>query len=169
MQLRRSTRIILAVLALLVIVIAGGIFWLLTVPAPLEHMMQARVERALSDHFQREVRLENMHVTLIPVFRVTADSFALPNRQPDQPPLIAIKHFTAEANPLELLRTPIHVSSLYLVGLVIKIAPKGEKLAESPKPRRRLHLANFVIDRVLADGTLLYILPKDPDSRSHGV
>ncbi len=148
---------------LLIIVVAGGVIWLLTVPAPLEHMLQARVERALQNHFQRDVRLENMHVTLIPVFRVTADNFTLPNRQPDQPPFIAIKHFTAVANPLELLRTPIHVTSLHLEGLVINIAPKAENPAESPKPKKRLHLANFVIDRVLADGTLLYILPKSSD------
>jgi hypothetical protein len=48
-----------------------------------------------------------------------------------------------------------------LDGLVINVPPKGEKVAGEPvesKPKTRL--ANFVIDRVDADGTELYVLPK---------
>ena len=64
-------------------------------------------------------------------------TFVLPNRDDaNQPPLIAIKHFTAEANPLELLHSPIHVTSLKLDGLVINVAPKGEaanETADKPK------------------------------------
>ena len=89
----------------------------------------------------------------------------LPNHDDaGQPPLIAIKHFTAEANTLELLRSPIHIHSLKLDGLVITVAPKSEAAKErEAKPKRLRHLANFVIDHVDADGTLLYILSKNPD------
>ena len=53
---------------------------LLTVPAPIERWLQARVLLALRQHYQSDVKLENLHVTLIPSFRATADNFVLPNR-----------------------------------------------------------------------------------------
>ncbi len=164
MPLARWLRISSVVVLVLIVVLAIGFFWILTVPPPLEHRLQARVEQALREHYHRQVQMQNMHVTLVPIFRVTADDFVLPNRDTDQPPLIAIKHFVAEANPLGLLRTPIHVTWLKLDGLVINVAPKGEKPAETAdKPKQPPHLADFAIDRVSADGTLLYILPKNPD------
>jgi len=161
---RKFLALAVAVLVLIAIV-AIGVFWLLTVPPPLERRLQARVEQALSEHFHRDVQLHNLHVTLIPVFRVSADAFVLPNRdEVNQPPFIAIKHFTATADPLELWRSPIHIHSLKLEGLVITIAPKTESAGENnPKPKKLRHLADFVIDRVYADGTLLYILSKNPD------
>jgi len=164
MPVRRSHLIIGIVLALIAVV-AIGVFWILTVPPPLERMLQARVEQALSEHFHRDVQLHNLRVTLVPAFIVSADDFVLPNRDPaTQPAFITIKHFNAEANPLGLLRSPIHVTKLRLEGLVIKIPPKdGSTSGEGAKPKKLHHLANFVIDRVNADGTLLYVLPKDSD------
>lgn len=165
MPVRRKFLAIAIIVLVLIVVVAIGIFWLLTVPAPLERRLQAQVEQALSEHFHRDVQIQNLHVTLVPRFRVSADAFVLPNRDAvNQPPFIAIKHFTAEANTLELLRGPIHVHSLKLDGLVITIAPKTEVASESQaQPKKHQRLANFVIDRVYADGTLLYILSKNPD------
>jgi hypothetical protein len=165
MPLRRKFLAFAIVAVVLIAVLAIGMFYLLTVPPPLERRLQARVEQALSEHYHRDVQMQNMHVTLVPFFRVTADAFVLPNQDANQPPFIAIKHFVAEANPLELLLSPIHITSLKLDGLVINVPPKREATANggSAKPKRPRHLADFVIDRVYADGTLLYILPKDPD------
>jgi hypothetical protein len=167
MPVRRKFLAFVIVALVLVAVVAIGVLWLLTVPPPLERRLQTRVQEALSEHFHRDVQLHNLHVTLLPVFRVSADAFVLPNRDPEnQPAFIAIKHFTAEADPLELWRSPIHIHSLKLDGLVITIAPKSEAAKENEnkdKPKKPRHLANFVIDRVDADGTLLYILSKNPD------
>ncbi len=165
MPVRRKFLAFAIVALALIAVVVIGVFWLLTVPPPLERSLQAHVEQALSEHFHRDVQLHNLHVTLIPVFRVSADNFVLPNRDAvDQPSFITIKHFVAYANPLGLLRSPIHVTSLTLDGLVINIAPKSEAAKESnAKPKKLRHLADFVIDRVYADGTLLYILPKNSD------
>src|SRR5262249_36167413 len=132
---------------------------------PLEGMLQARVEQALREHYGRDVRLENLHVTLIPVFRAEADNFVLPNAgDAGLPPFIAIKHFTAEPNALELLRSPVHLTWLKMDGLGTNIPPKEKKPPEQkqpqPQPGKKRRLANFVIDKVDADGTMLYILPK---------
>lgn len=162
MRIRRWLKFLLWSILGLILVLAVAVAWLLTVPAPLERMMQARVEQALREHYQRDVKLENLHVTLVPVFRAEADNFVLPNAgDPGLPPFITIKHLTAQANTLELLRSPIHLTWLKLDGLVINVPPKGQKPPEQqPQPKKKRRLANFVIDKVDADGTMLYILPK---------
>jgi hypothetical protein len=80
---------------------------------------------ALKEHYGREVRLQNLRVTLGPVFRVTADYFVLPSLGPtDLPPFVMVKHITAEAFPLQLLRRPVHLSWVKLDALVINVPPK---------------------------------------------
>ena len=128
----------------------------------MEGWLQARVVLALQQHYQRDVQLKNLRVTLVPIFRASADDFVLPNRDGvGLPPFVTVRHLTAEAIPLELLGRPVHLSWVKLDGLVINVPPKGEKVPGEPvesKPKTRL--ANFVIDRVDADGTELYVLPK---------
>ena len=161
MAFRRSTKFAVWFVSAVVVLAGIACIVLLTVPAPIERWLQARVTLALQEHYHRDVRLENLHVTLIPVFRVTADNFVLPNRGEGLPPLITVKHLTAEAFPLELLRKPVHLGWVKLDGLVINAPHKGEnKQAEEPHPKRTIRIADFVIDRVDADGTQLYVLPK---------
>ena len=149
------------------VVVAAGFVYLLTVPAPLERWLQARTLLALREHYQSEVQLDNLRVTLIPGFYATADNFVLPNRRGgDVPPLITVKHLAVRANLLQLLRTPVHISSVTLDGLEIKVAPKRDQHDKPPSsvPKYHTHLANFDIDHVQAGGTMLYILRKDPDA-----
>ena len=153
---------------LLIVVIVGGagFLYLLTIPAPLERWLQARMLLALHEHYQADVQLQNLHVTLIPEFNATADNFVLPNRRGgDVPPLITVKHFTVRANFIELLRKPIRLAQVNLEGMEIKVAPKQPAQASSEaaqEPKHHTRFADFVIDRVQADGTMLYILRKDP-------
>ena len=153
-------------LAVAVVGVAGFVY-LLTIPAPLERWLQGRVLQALREHYQADVQLENLRVTLIPGFYATAENFVLPNRRGgDVPPLVTVKHLTVRANLLQLLRTPVRVSSVTLDGMEIKVAPKRDQHDQSPStvPKYHTHLANFDIDRVEAGGTMLYILRKDPDA-----
>jgi hypothetical protein len=145
------------------VVVAGIAFLvLLSVPAPMERWLQARVLLALQQHYQRDVQLKNLRVTLIPIFRATADDFVLPNRDGEGlPPFVTVRHLTAQAMPLDLLRKPVHLSWVKLDGLVINVPPKGQKVAGKPfGSTPKIRLANFVIDRVDADGTELYVLSK---------
>jgi len=164
--MRRRVRILLWTTLLVIVVLAAAVVALLTVPAPLERYLQGRMLVALRQHYNADVQLQNLHVTLLPEFYATADNFVLPNRGgPDLPPLITVKHVTVRAGVFQLLRSPVHLSWLKLDGLVILIPPKRDHPAgATPQPaKHRVHLANFVIDRVDADGTVLYILRKDPD------
>jgi uncharacterized protein involved in outer membrane biogenesis len=159
------------VLAAVGVMVVAGFVYLLTIPAPLERWMQARMLLALREHYQADVQLDNLRVTLIPEFYATADNFVLPNRCcSDLPPLITVKHLTVRANLLQLLRSPVHLGVVKLDGMEIKVASKGRRRAEadSPaaaatsKPKTHTRLANFEIDHVEAGGTMLYILRKNP-------
>jgi hypothetical protein len=120
---------------------------------------------ALQEHYQADVQLHNLHVTLIPEFYATADDFVLPYRgRTNVPPLITVKHLTIQANFLQLLRTPVHLSAVKLQGLEIKVSPK-RKEPPAGKPAGAKHhtrFANFIIDRVEAGGAMLFIMRKDP-------
>ena len=169
---RRTLRIFLWTLLAVVLVLGVSLVVLLTIPAPLERWLEGRVLLALREHYGSNVQLQNLHATLIPEFSATADNFVLPDRDDGNlPPLITIKHITVRAALPELLRSPVHISWLKLDGMVINVASKGRRAearaeAGSPPPPRKLtdrtRLADFVIDKVDADGTQLYILRKDP-------
>jgi hypothetical protein len=162
MPLRRTTKFVTWAVAATLLIGGIALLALLSVPAPVERSLQARVVLALQQHYQRDVQLKNLRVTLIPIFRASADDFVLPNRDGEGlPPFVTIRHLTAQALPLEVLRKPVHLSWVKLDGLVINVPPKREKVQGQPaEPKPRTRLANFVIDRVDADGTELYVLPK---------
>lgn len=167
MATRQRSRILLW--TLLVLVVAGGIgiVFLLTVPPPVERWLQARVLLALRQHYQSDVQLENLHVTLIPIFRATADNFMLPTRGDGEfPPLVRVKHVTVYAGFFDLLLKPVHIGWVKLDGLEIHVPPKREAGTgpATTQAKHRTHLANFVIDEVDADGTQLYVLRKNPNS-----
>ena len=164
MPLRRTTRILLWLSAALLLLLSIGYLALVNVPTPVETWLQQRVLLALREHYKADVRIENLQISLLPIFRATADNFVLPNRGgPDVPPLISVKHLTVQANLLELLRTPVHLRWVKLDGLEIHVVPKHDSVSNAPpQPKHHMHLANFVIDKVDADQTELYILRKDP-------
>jgi len=163
MRVPRILRVFLWFIAALLVLLGIASLALIYVPAPVERWLQGRVLLALQQRYGPDIQLNNLHVQIVPVFRVTGDDFVLPNRgDGDLPPFVTIKHFTAQALPLELLRKPVHLSWVKLDGLVIHIPPKHAKSAEKVEaaPKRHTRLANFVIDRVDADGTDLFVLPK---------
>ena len=81
-------------------------------------------------------------------------------------PLIMAKHFVVKAGLAQLFRRPVHLGFLRFgrpgnqrSGEGLK-ASRGETQPVTPK--RPVHLANFSIFKVYADGAVLYVLRKDP-------
>ncbi len=177
MPIPRSTRILLWIL--LGLVLAGAIAFVvvITFPAPLERWLEGRVVLALREHYQSEVTLQNLHITVSPIIYASADKLVVPNRVDSSlPPLITVKHLDLQVGLLGLLRTPVHIRQVKLDGMEIKVGhkrePGGEAGATKPqgqpgsrsanKPHHVTHLADFVIDKLYADGARLFILRKDP-------
>ncbi len=171
-------------LVVTLIVAAATVFVLVIVyPAPLERWLQDRVVLALRQHYGAEVTLQNLKIRVAPVIDAGADNLVVANPgDPSLPPLITVKHFTLRAPLPDLLRSPVHISNVKLEGLEIRVGPKRQAAGNTVTktaaagnatvtthaagaanlPKRRTHLADFVIDTVEADGAKLYILRKDP-------
>jgi hypothetical protein len=85
----------------------------------------------------------------------------------DVPPMLAIKHFSFEADLGALLDTPKTVNRVTLDGLEIQIPPKGERPGfgsqQSPEetPTAKAASGSVVIEEVLIRNARLIILPKD--------
>jgi uncharacterized protein involved in outer membrane biogenesis len=182
MLLWRPIRVLLWLLVTLIVAAATLFVLVIVFPAPLERWLQDRVVLALRQHYGAEVTLQNLQIKVAPVIHASADNLVVANPgDPSLPPLISVKHFTLHAPLPDLLRTPVHITDLKLEGLEIRVGPKRQAGDGTPAknasaatagqtqsahasnlPKRRTHLADFVIDKVEADGTKLYILRKDP-------
>ena len=78
--------------------------------------------------------------------------------QRDLPPLISIARFTADGGLLALLSG--HIRQARLEGLEIQAPPKQEG-GKPAKKTTSAKIAGFVIDEIIADGTVLKVLPRD--------
>jgi hypothetical protein len=85
----------------------------------------------------------------------------------DAPPILAIKHFSFEADLGALFDTPKTVNRVTVDGLELQIPPKGERPSfgskEAPKeqPAAKTASGGVVIEEVLIKNAVLIILPRD--------
>jgi hypothetical protein len=102
----------------------------------------------------------------------------------DIPPLVVMERLSFEADLSEVMQKPAHIRSVVVDGLHLTIPPKGERpkfsgTKNSSEPDEREQppetmedaglaqqeaeaRASVIVDQVRADGTVLRILPKDP-------
>lgn len=147
------TKIIVAICAIVVVVIALG-----AISNPvLSRMARGRIISALEEDFASTLEVKNLSVSVLPSVTVQGEgiTFRLRDRSA-MPPLFTIRKFTAHANLLGLLAR--HVSSVQLEGLDIHIPPRQDN-AEQRKPQKKP--TRFVIDEIIADGTMLTTIPRD--------
>jgi hypothetical protein len=78
--------------------------------------------------------------------------------RPGLPPLAVVKRMRVEASLRGMLSELLHLDRVTLVGLHIRVPPKQVDQSKPDEPKREL--PRFVVDEVIADGTLLEILPK---------
>jgi len=125
----------------------------------------------LSAKFQSDVELAQFNITVGRRVKVDGAGLVLYfHGRHDVPPLISIKHFSVEADILEVIRAPRHVSAVHLAGLEINIPPKGQlkpplkPSPNAPTPGAEVDTskaASIVIDSIDCDRTLLTIFPRD--------
>jgi hypothetical protein len=125
---------------------------------PLSRIVRQRAINGLKDQFGGDLQFRSFNVTLIPRITVTGENLVFRREDRTDPPLITIRKFTASTNPLNALRP--HVSRVILDGLRIDIPPRGERTQRQQSADRK-NTPGFVIDEIIADGTMLTIRPKD--------
>src|ERR1700690_1176672 len=98
-----------------------------------EPILRARVIETLTTRFQSKVELADFHVWVEDGLAVSGTGLKIygttdPNiHEPGVQPLIGIEEFRFRTGLVNLLRSPVHVHSVRLKGLVLNIPPAGER------------------------------------------
>jgi hypothetical protein len=105
---------------LLAVLVAAAIAFL-----PSDASIRRRVERTLSERLNADVKLAELHVSLLPGPRVDGAGLQVTarNRRPG-PPLLAVSRFTARASWMDVFRRPRRVEALHVEGLRVTISPR---------------------------------------------
>lgn len=175
---RRWIWVSIATLALLVL---ASLALVSAVPLRSETLRQ-RIVATLSDRLNSNVELGDLSLRVLPALHVEGQALVIRRREhPNQPPLIAIKSFTVDADLVGLWRK--HVRHVDVDGLVISIPPNDnddDKKSSDGRPHRlhggsrapatpptpvEVHAVSaereVVIDTLDANGAQLIIIPAE--------
>jgi hypothetical protein len=153
-------------LAVIGVIILIPIAFLAIMIPRLGPMAREKVVDFLQNKYQSQVQLRDLKISFLPRLHVIGEGLTMYyHNRTDLPPFVTIQSFTANAGLRSLIDDAKHVSLVRLVGLEIHIPPKSER---QPRPDRDKQDSgkkpmDVVVDRVVADGTKLIVLPKDED------
>lgn len=130
-----------------------------------------RIIQALEDRFDADVDLKGLQISLYPHPQVTGEGLSIRHKGwPDSQPLIYIRRFLARTDYDTVIARKNHVDLVRLDGLVIHVPARGKSSPvqgseqnhqiESGEPGHDTTQLKFVIETIVADGTLLQIAPK---------
>jgi len=157
-RLTRNRTILLLFFAVLCL----GIF---VISLRLEGLTRDRAIAELEKRYDRKVELKTLSIALLPSVRISGQGLLVHQKDPKRSPaFIAAESFSAEIPFWRLLRKPLQLDSVRLQGLQVNV-PTGEHKKDKPEEHQGNDSAvpAFVIDRIIADGTMLTILPKRAD------
>ena len=147
-------------------IVGGGLLGVLTAAVwasqgVLSRLATERAMRELRETFASEVELKHLDIAVFPRFRAVGEGLILHYRgRSDLPPLIAIRRFTVGGGWLTFFTR--HLRQVRLEGLAIQIPPKAERGPQEKKWKSQ-PAGGIAIDEIVADGTILKTLPKDPE------
>jgi hypothetical protein len=161
------------VIALVVVIsgLVGGAMAARRAKARLPGYIRERIVSTLRQHFASDVQFSDLQVSLYPRIIIRGENlvFRLHGRT-DVPPLIALKSVSTEINFMDIFRSTHHVHRITVVGLTITTPPTGPN---APKPKNLKHQPKepppykVVVDEIVADGTELDMLVRDPNKPPH--
>jgi hypothetical protein len=128
---RRLHRWIAAAIAV-ILLLTSVVGWYF-LKAHAEPILRARVIETLTARFQTKVEMGDFHVSVEDGLAVSGEGLKIhgktdPNiHEPGIQPLIGVEEFRFQTGLLGLLRSPTHVHSVRLKGLVLNIPPAGER------------------------------------------
>ncbi|MCI0338434.1 MAG: AsmA-like C-terminal region-containing protein [Acidobacteria bacterium] len=149
-------RCLLGVGAALLLIIMVGLIW---ASIWLKPMLRERLITAIKEQYEREVELKDLSISLLSGFSAVGRDLVIHQKdRPGLPPLIVIKRLQLEASLRGMLSEPVRIERLVLEGLQINTPPKQHDPDKTKETKREP--PRFVINEVIADGTVLQILPK---------
>lgn len=129
-----------------------------------EPILRARVIQSLSTRFNSQVDLGELDVTVFNGLGVEGKNLSLrSNLYPDLPPQITVEQFSFHTRLSDLFRSPMHVGSVEMKDLIIRIPPKGERSA-MPRQKKGHGKVKIVIDRIVCNNALVILMTDNPAS-----
>jgi hypothetical protein len=136
---------------------------LTTLSSRLSPLTRVWVVNALKERYDSDIEMRHFKLSFFPRIRVIGEELLFRHKgRTDVPPLISIKRFSAEIGFLGLVIVPKRARIVRLEGLQIHVPPHGGKreVERQPESQPRRTLPSLVVDKIIADGTYLEILPK---------
>src|SRR5262249_39245956 len=130
--------------------------------------LRSRVVRSLTEGFDGDVEISDLHLHLLPTIRIEGFNLTIRQQRTDVPPLITIRHVQVQASVRGLLRK--HVARVTVNGLDIEIPPETVHPIDREPPatptRRGLPRHVFremTIDELTSTAVRLSIIPEQRD------
>ena len=146
-------------------VVLVGVWYMIGHAGPI---LRARVLQTLSNRFNSKVELAGFQVSLLHGIEVTGSGLEIygakdPNAyQPGIQPLIEIREFRFQTALRSLFRSPMHIDTVYVKGMILNVPPKQsrqELTGMSSKARRM----TIFVDKFLCEDTRLLINTINPE------
>ncbi|HXY49322.1 MAG TPA: AsmA-like C-terminal region-containing protein [Terriglobales bacterium] len=123
-----------------------------------EPLLRARVVETLSARFRSRVELDQLKVSVYRGLLISAKGLRVygqtdPNIHDEgMQPLIAVDEFHFRTGVLSMLRTPMHVGTVYIKGLDLNIPPKGDRqqltrLAPKGEKTIKINVGEFRLEK----------------------
>jgi len=133
-----------------------------------ESILRARVLDTLSTRFKARVVLDGFHVSTAHGIQVHGENLKIypeSNSNPQQSatqPLITITEFQFQTSVLNLLRSPMRVSTVYVNGLELNLPPKERRATTIATQLRRTKIEMYV-DQLICEDARIIINSSKPD------
>jgi hypothetical protein len=127
-----------------------------------EPILRARVIETLSTRFKSKVELDGFHVSLLRGLQVSGEGLRLfgefdpNNHEPGIQPLISVAEFRFRTGVMALLRSPMHVNTVYVKGLTMNLPPR-EQRGEIKNMGPQGGKIKIVVDKFVCDRATLII------------
>lgn len=127
-----------------------------------EPILRARIIETLSTRFNSRVELAELHVSVLKGLQVSGGGLRVfgsfdPNpSQAGIQPLLSVSSFRFRATVRSLLRTPMHIDTVHLEGLVLNIPPKQER-SQAPQLRPKGGKIKISVGQMVSDDAKLII------------
>jgi len=127
-----------------------------------EPILRARVTETLSARFKTKVELDGFHVSALKGLQVSGSGLRLfgtedpNNHEPGIQPLISVAEFRFRTGVMDLLRSPMHVNTVYMKGLILNLPPR-EQRGEFKNMEPQGGKIQIVVDKFVCDQAELII------------
>jgi len=149
----------LGIVALIFLINASvGVWYVISHAGPI---LRTRVIQTLSNRFNGQVKLAGFQVSLTRGIAVSGTGLELygskdPNAyEPGVQALINIREFRFQTSLRNLFRSPMHVDTVYVKGMVLNLPPKQSRQEMTSMSSKAGHMTIFVDEFVCEETTLL--------------